>query len=469
MSGARRPGRGSGRTRPFRLPVLVLAMFGALVMVAACTSDPGAQPTEEVSGPTGMVIAVPADQPTVQAAVDEAEPGDLILVSPGIYTEAVNVTTDGLTIRGTDRNDVILDGQFSMGNGIRVLGARAVTLQNLTARNYTGGGFVWVGADGYRGSHLTSYRTGAWGIAVQDSVHGQIEDVLVSGSPVAGIAVSGCSPCDALLRGVVSEHNGTGFIATDAGGNLIVAGSTFRANRTGIVLRTGNDERCRPERETILVGNVVEGNGRQARAVGAGDPGIGSGIMISGGLDNSVLRNRVTANERVGIALTPQVAEAESPMPEVVEDTALDACPISPAGSVGGDSANTGRTVWESAGNEVDGNLVSDSGTADLAQAAVTGDPGALGNCFSGNRYRTSMPADIEAVTSCRGSEGDAAAAVDPDQVIDDRPLPPGDWRLSPLPGRQPSMPEADTTPAMPAMDLPEWVDVDAVAVPSGG
>ncbi len=468
MRGTCRPGDGPGRTRPWRVSVLVLAMVGALAMVAACSSDPGAQPTEEVSAPTGTVIAVPADQPTVQAAVDEAEPGDLILVSPGIYTEAVNVTTDGLTIRGTDRNDVILDGQFTMGNGIRVLGARAVTLQNLTARNYTGGGFVWVGADGYRGNHLTSYRTGAFGIAVQDSAHGQIEDVLVSGSPIAGIVVSGCSPCDALVRGVVSEHNGTGFTATDAGGNLVIAGSTFRANRTGIMLRTGNDERCGPEREAILVGNVVEGSGPRARAVGVGGPGIGSGIVISGGRDNSVLRNRVTGNERVGIALVPQVEEVESPMPEVVEDAALDACPSSPPASIGGDSARSGRTVWESAGNEIDGNLVSDSGTADLALAVVTGDPGTLGNCFSGNRYRTSLPSDIEAVTSCTGSEGTAAAAVEPDQVIDDRPVPAGDWRLSPVPGRQPSMPGAGTAPAMPAVDLPERVAVDGVGVPGG-
>ncbi len=36
-------------------------------------------------------LHVPADHPTIQAAVDAASPGDLILVEPGVYEEAVDV------------------------------------------------------------------------------------------------------------------------------------------------------------------------------------------------------------------------------------------------------------------------------------------------------------------------------------------------------------------------------------------
>ena len=63
------------------------------------------------------VITVPAGQPTIQAAVDAAQPGDLILISPGTYDVAIDVTTDGLTIRQADRNEVILDGEFELDNG----------------------------------------------------------------------------------------------------------------------------------------------------------------------------------------------------------------------------------------------------------------------------------------------------------------------------------------------------------------
>ena len=101
----------------------------------------------EVSGRT---IAVPEDQPTIQKAVDAAGPGDLILVSPGTYEEAVQVpaTKPYLTIRGLDRSKTILDGGFERANGVQVVKAKGVAVENLTLRNYTKNGVFWTGADG---------------------------------------------------------------------------------------------------------------------------------------------------------------------------------------------------------------------------------------------------------------------------------------------------------------------------------
>ena len=48
----------------------------------------------------------------IQDAVDVAQEGDLILINPGVYNESITVTTSYLTLRGTDRNKVIIDGQF---------------------------------------------------------------------------------------------------------------------------------------------------------------------------------------------------------------------------------------------------------------------------------------------------------------------------------------------------------------------
>src|SRR5262249_19272755 len=73
-----------------------------------------------VDQPSGVTRHVPADYPNIQTAVDAAAPGDLVLVDKGIYVEAVFVTTPSITIRGVDRNDVILDGKFSLGTGIMV-------------------------------------------------------------------------------------------------------------------------------------------------------------------------------------------------------------------------------------------------------------------------------------------------------------------------------------------------------------
>ena len=46
---------------------------------------------------------------TIQAAIDAASPGDTIKVKPGIYTEYLIITTDGLTIKGAGIRKSIID------------------------------------------------------------------------------------------------------------------------------------------------------------------------------------------------------------------------------------------------------------------------------------------------------------------------------------------------------------------------
>lgn len=202
--------------------LLALLLASVLVLAAACGSDDDGAAGDEAAENEGATLHVPDDHDTIQAAVDAAAPGDLILVAPGTYTEAVNVETDDLTIRGLDRNEVILDGEFELDNGIRVLGADGVAIENMTARNYTNNGFFWTGVDGYRGSYLTAYRTGDYGVYAFDSTKGLLEHSYASGSPDAGFYIGQCFPCDAVIDDVVSEFNGLGYSGTNSGGNLLI-------------------------------------------------------------------------------------------------------------------------------------------------------------------------------------------------------------------------------------------------------
>ena len=99
---------------------------------------------------SGRTIRVPADAKTIQAGVDKAKKGDLVLASPGVYKESVTIGTDGIVLRGVDRNRTILDGEFMRENGVKVVGAGGVAIENLTARNFTENGFFWNGVLGYR-------------------------------------------------------------------------------------------------------------------------------------------------------------------------------------------------------------------------------------------------------------------------------------------------------------------------------
>ena len=123
----------------------------------------------------GATIEVPADSGDDPGGRRRGRPGDLILVSPGTYHEAVNVTTQELTIRGLDRNEVILDGEFELENGIRVLGAGGVAIENMTARNYTVNGFFWTGVDGYRGRTSPPTATATTGSTPSTRCNGQFD------------------------------------------------------------------------------------------------------------------------------------------------------------------------------------------------------------------------------------------------------------------------------------------------------
>lgn len=439
---------------------IVPATVTAAVAATPAAVDPGADGVRDV----------PAEYATIQEAVDAAVPGDLILIAPGVYHEAVDVTTDELTIRGLDRDGVVLDGELALDNGIRVLGAQDVAIENLTAINYTNNALFWISSTGYRASYVTTYRTGDYGIYAFDSVAGQIEHSHTVGSKDAGVYIGQCYPCDAVIDDVLSEHNGLGYSGTNSGGNLLIVNSTFRFNRVGVVPNSGSYELCYPERETTIVGNLVYSNNQaDTPAIDVALLAQGNGILIAGGVRNVVSRNRVFDHARTGIGLVPFLEEAANddlptqdewtkPCAEQKQET-----PVVPEGAL----------LWDSYQNVVTLNVVSDSGEADLAVASAGGEISTFGNCWAGNEFATSAPLDLERLAPCEGeasggdwTAGDLGVAR---WLAEQDSLPPEvDWKQAPLPelGEHEDMPDAATAPARPATDVPHPVDLDAITVP---
>jgi len=452
--------------------LLALLLASVLVLAAACGGDDDSSDADDGGGDAASAddaLRVPDDYDTIQAAVDAAEPGDLILVGPGTYEEAVNVETDELTIRGLDRNEVILDGGFEKDNGIRVVGADGVAIENMTARNYTNNGFFWTGVEGYRGSYLTTYRIGDYGVYAFDSTSGLLEHSYASGSPDAGFYIGQCFPCDAVIDDVVSEYNGLGYSGTNSGGDLLIVNSTFRFNRAGIVPNSGSYELCYPERDTTIVGNTVYSNNQpDTPAIDVALLAMGNGILPAGGVGNTIERNLVYDHDRTGIGLVPfpeEDANDDVPPPEDDDRPCADTVDEAPADP----STLPDLLIWNPRANRVVGNDVSDSRLADIGVGSLE-DVSQLGNCFADNTFSTSAPTDVEALAPCEGegSGGDwTAGAIDLVALMTAVQPPSGDYKTTPVPGPQEQMPDADSAPARPATDGPPDVDLDAIEVPS--
>lgn len=436
------------------------------------TEAPGTDAPSTDAPATEGVLNVPADYPTIQGAVDAAVEGDLILIAPGTYTEAVQVTTNNIIIRGLDRNTVILDGNFELDNGIRVVGANGVALENMTAMNYTKNGFFWTGVTGYRGDYLTAWRNGDYGVYVFDSVGGVIDNSYGGGSPDAGVYVGECYPCDSLIRNFVSEHNGLGYSGTNAGGNLVITGSIFRNNRAGIVPNSGSYELCYPERKTTIIGNWVYSNNQaDSPAIDVAILAMGNGILSAGGVQNIIERNRVWDHNKTGIGLVPFLEE--DPNDEMPAKSAWDmSCaeskkltPVQPAGGI----------LWDSQDNTVRNNVLEDNRRADIAVGSAGTDLWTLGNCFEGNTFTTSAPLDLETLAPCgtplSQDAGDWTAG-DLNVItwlVDAETAPPSvDWKIATLPEMPvfDSMPDAATAPGVAASATPPVVDLDAITVP---
>jgi nitrous oxidase accessory protein NosD len=364
---------------------------------------------------------------SIQAAVDAADPGDTVLVMPGLYRQSVQITRN-VTLMGSSSGQVVLtapEGQGAQeaaaapsrpanvttsttgadlgtqkaqrpagqnaqaahpkegsavtgtttqaacaaaGHGICVTGAdghplTAVRIESLTVRGFRADGIDVSGTDGMVVRHVVAEDNGAQGISQEKSTRAVLRDNRAAGNGQSGIFVAN----------LVSAEGG----ALDTRGTL-VAGNTLTGNRIGVTIRRA--------RVLTVQDNTVRGNCGGVFVVGdENNPKAG---------DLDVVRNRIEDNNKfcASNGRLPAI-QGTGVLLTGAEDTRITGNTIT--GNAGTSPMSGGVVLYPSEvgvadlRDQVRGNTLSGNKPADLADRDTKG----ADNTFSANSCTVSVPA----------------------------------------------------------------------------
>jgi hypothetical protein len=368
------------------------------------------------------------------AAGDDLAGAAVLVTTPDLHIRGMNRNTvmiDG-TKAGTpecssaagdqDLGDSGPDGNPLGRNGLVVYKAAGSVVENLSACNFLtgdhgGNAIWWDGGDStgtqqlgdFWGSYLSATSTfyggpdslvGSYGIYASNVYGpGTITEVYASNMADSGLYVGACPDCNVTLDRAHAEHNDVGYSGTNSGGNLLIENSEFNDNQSGVVTNSANDDdapspqdgAC-PNGETGPTGSrscwlfehnyVHDNNNPNVPNVGLATLApVGTGVVIAGGRNDTVIHNVITDNGAWGVLTIP--------FPDIENPPAVASC----GGGIGIplDGLLGAQTLcyYDDFGNEIADNAVSGNGSfgnltnGDLAEASNPEDPG---NCWFGNQ-----------------------------------------------------------------------------------
>jgi nitrous oxidase accessory protein NosD len=184
------------------------------------------------TAPAGASEGVVTPGESIQAAIDDAQPGDTVRIAPGEFRENLTITTDDITLQGAGvgRHGTVLmpsgstsspcaDAPASEVQGICVHGAfpaesgapvRDVTIEDLTVDGFSGTGIYAFHAEGYTVARVRARSNEGYGIAgfVLSGVELLGNVAIDNGEP--GIYVGDSPDAQAVVLGNTSIRNGIG-------------------------------------------------------------------------------------------------------------------------------------------------------------------------------------------------------------------------------------------------------------------
>lgn len=271
---------------------------------------------------------------SIQSAVDQAQPGDRIVVEPGTYHEvgrpciieptvvcAVVITADNITLIGNalPGRPVVLENSGGQDTGIEAAHADAVqnacvsasasriqgtTIQGFTVTGFAGNGIRLLCADNWLVAFNSTNNNGEYGIFPVQSGKGRAHDNIATGAHDTGIYIG--QSHDVRVDHNIATQNVSGFEIENSVNVRMDHNQAF-GNTGGILVFILPGRAVLTGANNLVDHNTVHDNNAPNTCLNPADEVCqvppGSGILAVAGTGDVIEHNVVQNNETVGIGV----------------------------------------------------------------------------------------------------------------------------------------------------------------------
>jgi hypothetical protein len=282
--------------------------FGVALSVPAAAAAAG-----------GSTIVVNPGQ-SIQAAVNQAQPGDTVLVKPGVYHQAVLITTDGITLRGSGdflggtvieppaspphnlcnnphifgpTGVCIFAKQVNPKNGKVITPVYDDTVTGLYVTGFSSNGVFGYGTYGLTVQRVKAVDDGFYGISRFESTKTLFANDTAIGNNEAGFYVGDSPNAATVVRDNVTKGNSLGIFVRHARG-VTVMNNRATGNCQGILVL--DDGQPGGAGNAVVQSNSVFRNNKSCPANEEAPPLQGGGILLVGATQTKVVSNSVKGN-----------------------------------------------------------------------------------------------------------------------------------------------------------------------------